>query len=144
MQLLKNNTDLAAGLLKAVLSVSDGAKGTVTLLNCESPFLLSEILQHGIKCQQVAGSVEELDALVAMCSSKEAKHISLTMHKQPILFVLAGSSSLDAVPTDSKLAIVSNGFDNWDSVCLHLASYLRVGASTVQYGSAFLTLGYKL
>ena len=64
-------------------------------------------------------------------------------HKHNLIIAVQGSVPYDVIPAGTKLIAVTRNEKSWGSCCLKLAEYFADGATTVQHGDLFLTIGTR-
>ena len=64
-------------------------------------------------------------------------------HKHDLIIAVQGAVPYDVIPAGTKLIAVTRNEKSWGSCCLKLSGYFADGATTVQHGDLFLTIGIR-
>ena len=67
----------------------------------------------------------------------------ILQHPHDVIISAQGECPYDAIPSGNRLIVVTRGAESWSSCCLSLAPYFAAGASTVQHGNLYLTIGVR-
>lgn len=64
-------------------------------------------------------------------------------HKHDLIIAVQGAVPYDVIPAGTKLIAITRNEKSWGMCCMKLAEYFASGATTVQHGDLFLTIGVR-
>jgi len=119
-----------------------GPKDTVAELNCSDTYFAEIFKKCGVKFIGLNPEAAIVEAL-KNSSPALAKFLKVGVEapKAAGVFFSFLNHDWNAIPTGSRIILVSHGQKNYDDTCLALAPHIAEGGATIQFGEFFLTIG---
>ena len=125
----------------------DPTKDGVLELFCGNGKMAKYLKENGIKKYHGVDADPQLidSAKKAVTGYSRRFHVinepkEVTQYKHDIVLSY-GTIPYDLFPSGQRAILISDGYANYDQCCYQLSPYFQKGATTVQFGEYFLTIG---